>query len=375
MSEYQYYEFAAIDGPISDEGLRYARGCSSRANVSRVRWQNTYTFGDFHGSVDTLLKYYDAHFYIANWGTVSLGLAFPKGVISSEAIQPFLWGGDQYENTLTVRGIGNRCIVWWERNDEDGGGWIEGDGLIDQLIGVREELMRGDYRALFLGWLADFNPDEWREPGDGAAVMPPIPAGLDHLSPALAALMEHFPVDRDALAVAATMSRASTSDRIPMATVLERLSVSEMRALLARVSEGGGSGVMNELNRLTYPRAPIPVGEATRCTDFAAKFIETREARRQKEAEAAAARRQREAELRKQHLVSVMRRADSIWSGLDPLMDQKIASAYDQAAAQLNELRDAYAQAGDVGGFQQKLRGFRLKYSNRPAMLRRIEKL
>jgi len=160
-----------------------------------------------------------------------------------------------------------------------------------------------------------------------------------------------------------------------MATVLERLSVSEMRALLARVSEGGGSGVMNELNRLTYPRAPIPVGEATRCTDFAAKFIETREARRQKEAEAAAARRQREAELRKQHLVSVMRRADSIWSGLDPLMDQKIASAYDQAAAQLNELRDAYAQAGDVGGFQQKLRGFRLKYSNRPAMLRRIEKL
>ena len=47
MSEYQYYEFAAIDGPISDEGLRYAQGCSNRANVSRVRWQNTYNFGDF----------------------------------------------------------------------------------------------------------------------------------------------------------------------------------------------------------------------------------------------------------------------------------------------------------------------------------------
>jgi hypothetical protein len=29
MSEYQYYEFAAIDGPISDEGLRYARSCLS----------------------------------------------------------------------------------------------------------------------------------------------------------------------------------------------------------------------------------------------------------------------------------------------------------------------------------------------------------
>jgi hypothetical protein len=375
MSEYQYYEFAAIDGPISDEGLRYARGCSSRANVSRVRWQNTYTFGDFHGSVDTLLKYYDAHFYIANWGTVRLGLAFPKGAIAPEAIHPYLRGGDRYEDTLTVKEIGNRCIVWWERNEEGGWGWTEGEGLIDQLIGVREELMRGDYRALFLGWLADFDPEEWRDPKDSGVVMPPIPAGLDRLSPALAALIEHFPVDRDALAVAAELSRASPPDRIPMAAVLERLSVSEMRALLARVTEGGGSGVMTELNRLTYPRMRTPAGQAIRCTGFAAKTIETREARQKKEAEATAAKRQREAELRKQHLASVMKLADTLWSGLDPLMDQKIASAYDQAAAQLQELRDAYAQAGDIGSFQQKLRGFRVRYSNRPAMLRRIEKL
>jgi hypothetical protein len=54
-------------------------------------------------------------------------------------------------------------------------------------------------------------------------------------------------------------------------------------------------------------------------------------------------------------------------------MDQRIASAYDQVAAQLEKLRDAYAQAGDIDGFQQKLTGFRLRYSNRPAMLRRIE--
>ena len=56
-------------------------------------------------------------------------------------------------------------------------------------------------------------------------------------------------------------------------------------------------------------------------------------------------------------------------------MDQKIASAYEQAAAQLRELRDAHAQAGDIDGFQKKLREFRVRYSNRPAMLRRIEPL
>ena len=304
-----------------------------------------------------------------------VGLAFPKGAIDPEAIQPYLRGGERYEDTLTVNEVGNRCIVWWERNEEGGGEWTEGEGIIDQLIGVREELLRGDYRALFLGWLADFDPEAWRDPEDGSVVMPPIPAGLDHLSPALAALIEHFPVDPDALAVAAGLSRASTPNRIPIAAVLERLSVPEMRALLVRVAEGGGSGVMTDLNRLTYPRVQIPVGQAMRCMDFAAKTIETREVRHKKDAEAAAARRQRKAELREQHLASIMQRADTVWSGFDLLMDQKIASAYDQAAAQLQELRDAYSQAGDIGGFQQKLNGFRLRYSNRPAMLRRIEKL
>ena len=375
MSEYQYYEFAAIDGPISDEGLRYAKGCSSRANVSRVRWQNTYTFGDFHGSVETLLKHYDAHFYIANWGTVRLGLAFPKGELTPEMVRPYLRGGKRHESTLTVKEIGNRFVVWWERNEEGGWGWTEGEGHIDQLIGVREELTRGDYRALFLGWLADFDPEEWRNPEPKAVDMPPIPAGLDKLSPALATLSELFSVDRDVLAVAAGLSPARPLDRIPITAALERLSLSEMRTLLAQVAEGGGAGVMAKLNRLTYSQTQLPVGQAIRCTDFATKIIEAREARLKKDAEAAAAKRQREVELRTQHLAAVMGRADTVWSGLDSLMDQKIASAYDQVAAQLQELRDAYAQAGNLSGFQQKAAGFRLRYSNRPAMLRRIDKL
>jgi hypothetical protein len=182
-------------------------------------------------------------------------------------------------------------------------------------------------------------------------------------------------MDPDALAVAAGLSQDGTPDRIPIATVLERLSVSKMRVLLARVAEGGGAGVMTELNRLTYLRVQLPVGQSMSCVDFAAKIIETREARENKEAKVAAIKRQRETERRKQHLASIMQRTDTLWSSLEPLMDQRIASAYDQAAAQLQELHDAYAQAGNTRGFQQKLTGFRFRYSNRPAMLRRIEKL
>jgi len=61
--------------------------------------------------------------------------------------------------------------------------------------------------------------------------------------------------------------------------------------------------------RRTHGVVQIPGGQAMICTDFAAKTIETREARQRKEAEAAAAKRQREADLRKQHLATIMERA------------------------------------------------------------------
>ncbi len=375
MSEYQYYEFVAVDGPISDEGLRYARGCSSRAEVSRFRWRNVYHFGDFHGNEETLLKHYDAHFYIANWGTVRLGLAFPAASLPREAVEPYLRGGERHEDTLTLKADGGRCIVWWERNEEGGWGWTEGEGGIDELIGVREEILRGDYRALFLGWLADFSADEWTNPKDTGVLLPPIPGGLDRLSAAQTALVKHFPVDRDALAVAASLSQASIPERLPAATVVQGLSVSEMRALLERVAEGEGLRVMAELNRLATPPPAAAGVAALSCVDFAAKVRAVRDARRKEEARAEAAKRKRDAEARRQRLASVMERADTIWAGLDPLMDQKVTAAYEQVAAQLKELRDAHEQAGENAKFQQKLVAFRERYARRSAMMRRIKEL
>ena len=111
------------------------------------------------------------------------------------------------------------------------------------------------------------------------------------------------------------------------------------------------------------------------CTEFAANILKVRQARHQHEAEAAEADRKREEEARRRRLANVMQRADTIWTGLNQLMDQKVASAYEQAAAQLQELRDAHVLAGEHASFQQKLTAFRERYARRPAMLRKIEKL
>ena len=105
--------------------------------------------------------------------------------------------------------------------------------------------------------------------------------------------------------------------------------------------------MMNELNRLTYPQTQISARPSITCAAFAAKVIETREIREKMEFNKAEAKRKHDAELRKQHLTSVVKRATSIWAGFEPLMEQKIASAYEQVATQLVDLRDAYAQVDD----------------------------
>ena len=88
--------------------------------------------------------------------------------------------------------------------------------------------------------------------------------------------------------------------------------------------------------------------------DFATKAIEVREARLKKEARAGAAERKRAAAACKRHLESIMKRADTIWAGLDPLMDQKIASAYDNTAARTSGvwLRSGGLWASETSHFQ-----------------------
>jgi hypothetical protein len=62
-------------------------------------------------------------------------LAFPKGEIASEVLQPYLGGGERYEDTLTVKEIGERCIVHWARNEEGGWWGTNGDGIITNSSG------------------------------------------------------------------------------------------------------------------------------------------------------------------------------------------------------------------------------------------------
>ena len=49
MSEYQYYEFQAIDRPLTKDELEQMRALSSRATISATHFANEYHYGNFRG--------------------------------------------------------------------------------------------------------------------------------------------------------------------------------------------------------------------------------------------------------------------------------------------------------------------------------------
>ncbi|RPJ59039.1 MAG: hypothetical protein EHM23_15470 [Acidobacteria bacterium] len=78
MSEYQYYEFQAIDRPLTSREMEELRRYSTRAEITPTRFRNEYNWGDFKGnSQEWIKKYFDAFLYFANWGTRILRLKIP----------------------------------------------------------------------------------------------------------------------------------------------------------------------------------------------------------------------------------------------------------------------------------------------------------
>jgi len=88
MSEYQYYEFQAIDRPLTDRQMRELREISTRATITRTRFSNYYTYGDLKANPrDLLVRYFDALLYFAHWHFVKLAFRYPKRAVDVKALR------------------------------------------------------------------------------------------------------------------------------------------------------------------------------------------------------------------------------------------------------------------------------------------------
>src|SRR3989337_1920962 len=102
MSEYQYYEFQAIDRPLTKDEMAELRELTTRATITPTRLQNVYQWGSFRGDPLRLMeRYFDAFVYVANWGTHRLMLRLPGRLLAPETVR--LYAGDA---VLTARTTG-----------------------------------------------------------------------------------------------------------------------------------------------------------------------------------------------------------------------------------------------------------------------------
>ena len=133
MSEFQYVGFRAIDAPLDDDQLHYMESQSSRGEITRWSFDNTYHYGDFRGNaVEMLRRGYDLHLYYANFGIRKVMIRLPQGLPIPKA--------------RCAKYLDGESVVW--QADAKGSAGIltisasTDSGALDELWGVEEYLER-----------------------------------------------------------------------------------------------------------------------------------------------------------------------------------------------------------------------------------------
>jgi len=241
VSEYQYFEFRAIDRPLDDQAQRTLRGISSRAAITATSFTNTYQWGDLKADPSEMLaRWFDALLHVTNWGTRWLAFRVP----SSSAVDLAPYEGELFSS----REHGEHLCLHFLLEDEDPSDWIDGEEWLGSLLPLREALGAGDLRSLYLAWLVDAQRG-WLDEDE---TEPPVPPGLGELDTAHRSFVEFMQVDQDLLAIAAEASAPlAPTDPTAEATREWLDSIDELQKdeWLVRLLEGDGARLRWELQR------------------------------------------------------------------------------------------------------------------------------
>jgi hypothetical protein len=195
VSEFQYYEFQAVDSPLSLEAQRALRRITTRAEITSRSLVNTYEWGNFKGDPRRLVeRWFDLFIYWANWGTRTLMVRVPSRFVELQAVRPY-----RAANTLDVRMANGFTILEFGRDlDPPPDDFPDEAGVSAPFTALRSNLLRGDWSCLYLGWLLGVQDGSVK----GTALEPPRPPGIANPSVSLQAFIEFFELDPNLLAAA-----------------------------------------------------------------------------------------------------------------------------------------------------------------------------
>jgi hypothetical protein len=141
-----------VDRPLTVTEQAEVREFSTRARITATSFHNGYHWGDFRGDPgDLMRRYYDAHLYLANWGTHRIMLRLPRTLLDPEIARQY-----SVDDQVTVTVTDEHVIIDMVSQDEEGEWEEETEDSLSAIIGVRAELAAGDLRPLYLAWLSAY---------------------------------------------------------------------------------------------------------------------------------------------------------------------------------------------------------------------------
>lgn len=346
MSEYQYYEFLALDHPLTRQQMAQVRKWSSRAEITPTRFTNHYEWGDFKGDPHKFLAdWYDVFLYFANWGTKRLAISLPKGAIPLDVAKEYA-----NDNSVQALIVGDKLILDWEyvTEDLDDDLWMEdASHAIGAAAGIREDLLRGDYRPLYLGWLLGVQLEDV----DGDAPEPDLPPGLDKLSGAQAAMVDFLQIDRALIRTAAERSAKEAPSEDKLKTFIKGLPSQQKDELLWQCLQGKSVAAMAEVTTAFRQNHPLPKDKNPRHAEELwnkANAINAEEQKREAERQAAE---------RAAHLKKFADDLPGTWEHVDTLLAARGGSkSHDEAFDLMKDLREIYEKQGNLTAFRDKMK-------------------
>ncbi len=373
MSEYQYYEFLAIDQRLTDDEIDELRSYSSRATITPSSFVNEYNWGDFKGDVDQWMEdYFDAFLYFANWGTRILKLRIPAMAIDEETLAEYA-----VSESFWFERHGEKLVLSFVAEEVDMDEWPEEQDALASLFTLREDLARGDFRALYLGWL--LSQQGWE--GEDEDLEPPVPPGLGELNGALSRFIDFLGIDLDLVEAAAAASPPRRAVELTDDAIREwvsRLPPIERDDYLARLIVDDEPMLAVQLQRQVAGEGETPAAERRTAQELRTaartaatereRAIAERRARQREEAARKAA------EERVRYLESLSGREPELWDTIENLIALTQPKHYDEAIRLLLDLRELSISRGTENQFLELLDDLQVRHSRKPSLLRRLNK-
>lgn len=375
MSEYQYYEFVAVDRPLTSVQQRELRALSTRARITSSSFVNDYQWGDLKGDPrEWMQRYFDAFLYLANWGTHRVALRLPIGVLSPALAAQYCVGESACSYATRTH-----VILDLHSEDEDGDEvFYDGGGHLAAILPARAELAAGDRRLLYLAWLLCV---QGRELADDEPE-PPVPPGLEDLSGSQRALVDFLRLDPDLLAAAAEAS-TPLKEQAPSAAALSRwvkaLAEPEKNDLVVRLMRGDDVHLRSELLARFHGTTSVQGTNAGRTAGKLLAAAEERWSRRQqlaqqREAAELERRKRAAAAAREQRLNALAGRQEQEWQRVSAMIETKRPKEYDAAIILLAGLKALADRDGDAEAFRQRMRQVRERHARKPSLLDRLDR-